>query len=70
MHGSYDGSGQHPESKPGESVAQRWTDDVKRRIRESRITGTRNLVQGITKLADKTIQLSQFEDFDRSQPQN
>jgi uncharacterized protein (TIGR01777 family) len=39
----------------GESVAQRWTDDVKRRIRESRITGTRNLVQGITKLADKTI---------------
>ena len=28
----------------GEPVAQRWNDDVKRRIRESRETGTRNLV--------------------------
>lgn len=38
----------------GEPVAQRWSDEVKRRIRESRVTGTRNLVQGIAQLADKT----------------
>jgi uncharacterized protein (TIGR01777 family) len=31
----------------GENVAQRWTDDAKRRILESRETGTRNLVAGI-----------------------
>jgi uncharacterized protein (TIGR01777 family) len=31
----------------GEDVAQRWSDDAKRRIRESRETGTRNLVAGI-----------------------
>jgi uncharacterized protein (TIGR01777 family) len=31
----------------GEPVAQRWNDDVKRRIRESRETGTRNLVAGL-----------------------
>ncbi len=31
----------------GESVAQRWTQVVKQRIRESRITSTRNLVAGI-----------------------
>jgi uncharacterized protein len=31
----------------GESVAQRWTDDARRAIRESRETGTRNLVAGI-----------------------
>jgi uncharacterized protein (TIGR01777 family) len=31
----------------GEDVAQRWTDDAKRRIRESRELGTRNLVAGI-----------------------
>lgn len=31
----------------GEPVAQRWTDDVKRRILESRETGTRNLVAGL-----------------------
>jgi uncharacterized protein len=34
----------------GEPVAQRWNDDVKRRIRESRETGTRNLVSGIAAL--------------------
>jgi uncharacterized protein (TIGR01777 family) len=28
-------------------VAQRWSDDVKRRIRDSRVTGTRNLVAGL-----------------------
>jgi len=31
----------------GENVAQRWSDDAKREIRESREIGTRNLVAGI-----------------------
>jgi uncharacterized protein (TIGR01777 family) len=31
----------------GEDVAQRWTDDAKRRILESRENGTRNLVAGL-----------------------
>ena len=31
----------------GENVAQRWSDDAKRRIRESRELGTRNLVAGL-----------------------
>jgi uncharacterized protein (TIGR01777 family) len=31
----------------GEPVGQRWTPDVKRRIRESRVTGTRRLVDAI-----------------------
>ena len=31
----------------GEPVAQRWTDDARRRIRASRETGTRNLVAGL-----------------------
>jgi uncharacterized protein (TIGR01777 family) len=31
----------------GEDVAQRWTDDAKRRILESREVGTRNLVAGL-----------------------
>jgi uncharacterized protein len=31
----------------GENVAQRWTDDAKRRIRASRELGTRNLVAGL-----------------------
>ena len=31
----------------GEPVAQRWSEDAKRRIRESRIAGTTNLVAGI-----------------------
>jgi len=31
----------------GENVAQRWTDDAKRRIRSSRELGTRHLVAGI-----------------------
>jgi uncharacterized protein (TIGR01777 family) len=34
----------------GEPVAQRWNADVKRRIRKSRSTGTRHLVQAIGKL--------------------
>jgi hypothetical protein len=40
-------------SLAGEPVAQRWSENVKRRIRESRVTGTRNLVQGIARLAEK-----------------
>lgn len=31
----------------GEPVAQRWNAEVKRRIRDSRVTGTRNLVSGL-----------------------
>jgi uncharacterized protein (TIGR01777 family) len=38
----------------GEPVAQRWNDEVKRRIRESRVTGTRNLSLGIARLGEKT----------------
>ena len=34
----------------GEPVAQRWTDEAKRRIRESRVAGTHNLVQALGKL--------------------
>jgi uncharacterized protein (TIGR01777 family) len=36
----------------GENVAQRWTASAKRAIRESRVTGTRHLVQGVTSLGD------------------
>jgi uncharacterized protein (TIGR01777 family) len=41
----------------GEPVAQRWTTDTKRQIRESRVTGTRNLVQAFSRLctAPKTL---------------
>jgi uncharacterized protein len=35
----------------GEPVAQRWNDEVKRRIRESRVVGTANLVKGMKKAA-------------------
>ena len=34
----------------GEPVAQRWTAEAKRRIRESRVTGTRNLVEALARL--------------------
>lgn len=34
----------------GEPVAQRWNVDARRRIRESRVVGTRNLVQTLAKL--------------------
>jgi uncharacterized protein (TIGR01777 family) len=37
----------------GESVAQRWTDDVKRRIRASRIDGTRRLVEAMSRDASR-----------------
>jgi len=36
----------------GEPVAQRWTDESKRRIRDSRVLATRHLVTGLTTLAD------------------
>ncbi len=36
----------------GENVAQRWTDKAKRRIRESRELGTRNLVEGLSRLSE------------------
>jgi hypothetical protein len=37
----------------GEPVAQRWTMESKRRIRESRVTGTRNLVEAMAQLPRK-----------------
>jgi uncharacterized protein (TIGR01777 family) len=36
----------------GEQIAQRWSDDAKREIRDSRILSTRNLVAGIAELPD------------------
>src|SRR3954452_24513180 len=41
----------------GEPVAQRWTPEVKQQIRESRVTGTANLVRAMAKLpqAPKTL---------------
>lgn len=35
----------------GEPVAQRWTADARRRIRDSRVNGTANLVQALSKLS-------------------
>jgi uncharacterized protein (TIGR01777 family) len=37
----------------GEPVAQRWSDDAKREIRESRVLGTRNLVAGLGDLPER-----------------
>jgi hypothetical protein len=36
----------------GETIAQRWRDDVKREIRDSRVLATRNLVETLAELAD------------------
>jgi uncharacterized protein (TIGR01777 family) len=36
----------------GENVAQRWSEQAKRAIRESRVTGTRNLVAGLRAAAE------------------
>jgi uncharacterized protein len=36
----------------GEPVAQRWSEDAKRRIRESRVASTRELVRALTALPD------------------
>lgn len=37
----------------GEPVSQRWNKEVKQRIRDSRVEGTRNLVAGMAKLEKK-----------------
>jgi len=37
----------------GEPVAQRWTPEVKRRIRSSRVDGTRNLVKALAKQSNR-----------------
>ncbi len=36
----------------GENIAQRWSTAAKQAIRDSRVTGTRNLVQGLGQLAE------------------
>jgi uncharacterized protein (TIGR01777 family) len=36
----------------GEPIDQRWTDEAKRKIRESRVLGTRNLVAGLRAVAE------------------
>lgn len=41
----------------GEPVAQRWSAEVKRRIRDSRVTGTRNLVEALKKLRQRPATL-------------
>jgi uncharacterized protein (TIGR01777 family) len=37
----------------GENIAGRWTDEKKRRLMDSRVLGTRNIVETIYKLANK-----------------
>jgi uncharacterized protein len=37
----------------GEEIAQRWTEEAKRRIRDSRVLGTRSLVQGIGAVGER-----------------
>lgn len=41
----------------GERVAERWTDEVKRRIRDSRVLGTERLVSAIAKVKHKPAAL-------------
>ena len=41
----------------GEPVAQRWNGEVKRRIRDSRVNGTRNLVSAVGKLETRPVVL-------------
>ena len=41
----------------GEPVAHRWTAEAKRRIRESRVAGTRHLVEGLAALPHKPAAL-------------
>ncbi len=40
-------------SLAGEPVAQRWNDEVKRKIRDSRVLGTRSLVDAVSRLPHK-----------------
>jgi uncharacterized protein (TIGR01777 family) len=42
----------------GEPVAQRWNEDVKRRIRDSRVQGTRSLVDAISRQAEPSVLVS------------
>ena len=37
----------------GENIAQRWTPEARRRIRESRVEGTRNLVRALSRLPSR-----------------
>jgi uncharacterized protein (TIGR01777 family) len=39
----------------GEPIAQRWNEDVKRRIRDSRVTGTANLVKALAGRPPQTL---------------
>ena len=39
----------------GEPIAQRWSDEVKQRIRESRATGTRHLVQALSTVSQRPV---------------
>lgn len=41
----------------GEPISQRWTDEVKKKIRESRVLGTRHLIEGIGSLARRPSML-------------
>ena len=41
----------------GETVAQRWNDEVRARIRDSRIAGTRRLVNAISRMTRKPVVL-------------
>jgi uncharacterized protein (TIGR01777 family) len=41
----------------GETVAQRWTDESKKRIRSSRVDGTRHLVEAMSKAAKRPSSL-------------
>ncbi|MBZ5623528.1 MAG: TIGR01777 family oxidoreductase [Acidobacteriia bacterium] len=41
----------------GEAVAQRWTAHAKQQIRDSRVTGTRNLVEALAKLTRRPATL-------------
>lgn len=39
----------------GETVAQRWNDEVRARIRDSRVAGTRRLVNAISRMTQKPV---------------
>lgn len=41
----------------GEPIAQRWDEELKRKIRDSRVNGTRNLVQALSKLSTRPAAL-------------
>src|SRR3954471_20864551 len=37
----------------GEPIAQRWTEEARREIRDSRVSATRRLVEGLASVADR-----------------